>query len=196
MKMFLLEVSNLLLPNCLKSNKITFRFLLSRPRWDLISYEENSHSALQVAVKDLSPDDDNISVYRASNLKLKENHITDFEIIAFLFSASSRLEPSHLFYIDLDMKDIYELGLNIRKNPKTANLQYKFYCQKHYEIYPMTAKSREKIATKIFSILKNKYNGIIPKIEKNKFKLLIKEIFIDSRLKNFPKEQLGEKWRE
>lgn len=172
-----------------------FRFLLHKSRWEILGFSQNEQKALDTAILDLNPEDDNISIYCADDSKKSESSYSDFEIIAFLFSASTREEPSHLYFIDLTVQDIRNLGLKIRKNSKSANLNFNFYAQRHFEIYPMDQKSRYAIASMIFDLIKNKYNGVIPKIDKNRFKSLKSKIFIDSRLSSFPKEKLRAKWQ-
>lgn len=172
-----------------------FRFLLHKSRWELIGFIQDSKKALDTAILDLNPSDDNISVYSADNKSINSDNISDFEIIAFLFSASNRDAPTHLFYIDISLEDLNDIGLKIRKRPSTANLEFKFYSHRHFEIYPINTESRYNLAKKIFDLLEQKYGGEIPKIEKSRFKSLRTNIFIDPRLKEFPKDSLRSKWK-
>ena len=165
-----------------------FRFLLSKSRWNLNEYKLNPDIYLKQSIYDLSPESDNISVFEIKDAG--ENSISELEVISFLFSASTRQSPNKLFYVDLAEPEIIALGLKIRHNPATSNLDFLFYSERHYEIYPVTDNERILIAKLIFNKLENLYNGNLPFIPKNRFKDLLTIIYQDERLIGLNKENL------
>lgn len=165
----------------LSANDPTLRFLLRKSRWNTDEYQRDKISALQEAIQDLDPNNDNISVFRASLLCTDEGLISDFEIIAFLFSASCRTSCQDLFYSEIPLEKVTAIGLHLRKNEKTANLSMPFYSNRHYEIYGLDDKKRKQLAEIIFDGISQQTPPNLPRIPKRRITEIGKSC--DQRLK-------------
>ncbi|MCL8267161.1 hypothetical protein M9Y82_10985 [Leptospira weilii] len=131
--------------------KIVFRFLLRPGHWVYSSYIENRVEAIEKATNDLSPKDDNISVFIIKDNESAEASANELDLITFFYAASARGDLNHLYYVDISSLSFQMLGLNIRHNPNTSPaIINSFYSDRHYEIYYMTKEKRRQVAQLIF----------------------------------------------
>ncbi|EMK01446.1 hypothetical protein LEP1GSC192_2653 [Leptospira sp. B5-022] len=134
-------------------HKSVFRFLLHKGHWIFEEYVSNKEEALGKAIKDLSPKDDNLSVFIVKNEGITENFVNEIELITFIYAASARDTLQHLYYVDIEAQSLYNLKLNIRHNPNTRPKINAFYSDRHYELFYVDDEKRRQLAELIFSII-------------------------------------------
>ncbi|PJZ87416.1 hypothetical protein [Leptospira levettii] len=157
-------------------------------------YENDKLNAIRTAIDDLDPTSDNISLFSASVVEPAPGKLSDFDLIAFLYSATARSSDlQKLCYIDLDISEFLRLGLKIRKVYKTGKFQFHFYSSKHYEMYPMNDSYRELVAESIFKKIKTECNGEVPVVKKEKLQEVANKHSKDIRLFGLCWDELS-KW--
>lgn len=169
----------------------TFRFLLRKGRWNVTQFLSNKDDAIQTALDDLELRESRLSIYKANTEKTNQT-ISDFEMIGFVFSSTTREYLSPLYYAELDLEELNLNSFELEKSPKGSNVELFFYSDRHYDLINMDRAKCKILAELIFNHLIKNCDRKLPKIKESIFKEIAQNHRKDERLIGLDSQLLHE----